>query len=287
MSKRTAAAIMILAGGLLAWAPAARAQSIEAVRSKVALEGQIEERIRAMASSFLNTTDVAVAAKVNISASRNEGGKEGGVRRWDDKDEIILPGVPAATPMTKDAAAAKAAEAAKKQVRIGYASVNLWVVIGKKITKDQEEKLKNLITSALDLQPDAGDTLSIESSLPRKPLPGMGVMVAAGVSLFALMVLAVFLYGPLRSFLGRLNENLAALAAAKKGPAERKTGGGGGDITLAGDDIPAETTMSGALAISGGGGAASVLTFDSGENVPLEKYVTADNVDDLMLILHD
>ncbi|PKM98169.1 MAG: hypothetical protein CVU79_04970, partial [Elusimicrobia bacterium HGW-Elusimicrobia-3] len=62
-----------------------------------------------------------------------------------------------------------------------------------------------------------------------------------------------------------------------------------GDITLAGgDDMPAETTMSGALAIAGGGGGGqSVLSFDSGDNVPLDKYVTKDNVDDLMLILHD
>lgn len=277
-----AAAVFALAGAL----PAA-AQSVEALRGKIALEAQIEERLRAMLSSYLNTKDVAVAAKVNVQVRRPDDPQGGGVRKWDDRGEIILPGVPAATSMTKDAGAAKAAEAAKKQLRLGVESVNIWIIVGKAVPKAQEAKIKTLVSDALGLDAAIGDTVVIESAAPEKPpreLPGMGAIVA----LVCLLVLAVFLYGPLRGFLGRLNENLAALAAARKGPAEHKSGGGG-DISLSGgDDIPAETTMSGALAIAGGGGAgASVLTFDSGENVPLEKYVTKENVDDLMLILHD
>ncbi|OGR81590.1 MAG: hypothetical protein A2X32_03455 [Elusimicrobia bacterium GWC2_64_44] len=284
MTKNKITALILLAAALLP-AVQAPAQTIDALRGKIALEAQIEERLRAMLSSYLNTKDVAVAAKVNILVRKPEEQKSG-VRRWDDKDEIILPGVPAATSMTKDAGAAKAADAAKKQMRLGVESVNVWVMVGKPITKDQEAKVKKLVTDALGLDAEIGDTISVESSAPEKPareLPGMAPIIA----LICLAVLAVFLYGPFRAFLKRLNENLAALATAKKGPAEK--GGGGGEISLSGDEIPAETTMSGALAISGGGGGggASVLSFDSGENVPLDKFVTKDNVDDLMLILHD
>lgn len=267
-------------------APAAvRAQSLEALRSKTALEAQIEERLRSMISSYLNTKEVAVAAKVNVQVSRKADDPKSGVRKWDDKDEIILPGVPAATSMTKDAGAAKAAEAAKKQVRLGVDSVNIWIIVGKPVAKDQEAKVKKLVTDALGLDATVGDTISVESTLPEKASRALDI--GAIVALVCLAVLAAFLYGPFRGFLSRLNENLAALAAAKKGPAEHKSGGGG-DITLAGgDDMPAETTMSGALAIAGGGGGQSVLSFDSGDNIPLDKYVTKDNVDDLMLILHD
>ncbi|MDD2804053.1 MAG: FliG C-terminal domain-containing protein [Elusimicrobiales bacterium] len=285
MIMKKTIALFLLAASLL---PAAQApaQTIDALRGKIALEAQIEERLRAMLSSYLNTKDVAVAAKVNILVRKAEEQK-GGVRKWDDKDDIILPGVPAATSMTKDAGASKAADAAKKQVRLGVESINVWVMIGKPVTKDQEAKIKKLVTDALGLDAEVGDTISVESAPAEKPareLPGLAPIIA----LICLAVLAVFLYGPFRAFLKRLNDNLAALATAKKGPAE-KGGGGGGEISLSGDEIPAETTMSGTLAISGGGGGggASVLSFDSGENVPLDKFVTKDNVDDLMLILHD
>jgi len=287
MKMKNYLVLTLLAAAAFGACGTASAQSIDALRGKVALEGQIEERLRTMVSAYLNTKDVAVAAKVNVMVKKAEGEQGGGgVRKWDEKEELILPGVPAATSMTKDASAVKAAEAAKKQVRLGVASVNIWIVVGKQVTKDQETKLKKLVSDALDLQMDAGDTISIESAPPEKA--SRVIDITAVVALVCLAVLAVFLYGPFRGFLKRLNENLAALAAARKGPAEHKASAPG-DIALAGgDDIPAETTMSGALNISGGGGGgASVLSFDSGENIPLEKYVTKDNVDDLMLILHD
>jgi len=284
MKSKNLLTFALLAAALLAPA-AAQAQSLEALRSKTALEAQIEERLRSMISSYLNTKEVAVAAKVNVLVSRKNDDPKSGVRKWDDKDELILPGVPAATSMTKDSGAAKAAEAAKRQVRLGVDSVNIWIIVGKPVAKDQETKIKKLVGDALGLDAAVGDTISVESTLPEKPSRALDI--GAIVALVCLAVLAAFLYGPFRGFLARLNENLAALAAAKKGPAEHKSGGGG-DITLAGgDDMPAETTMSGALAIAGGGGGASVLSFDSGDNIPLEKYVTKDNVDDLMLILHD
>ncbi len=263
----------------------ASGQSIDALRSKVALEGQIEERLRAMLSSYLNTKDVAVAAKVNLLVKKAEGDQGNGVRKWDEKEELILPGVPAAASMTKDASAGKSAETAKKQVRIGVSSVNIWIIVGKQIPKDQEAKMKKLVSDALDLDTEAGDTIIVESAPPEKAARALNI--GATVALICLAVLAVFLYGPFRGFLKHLNDNLAALAAAKKGPAEHKAAGGG-DVTLGGDEGGGETTMSGALSIAGGGGgAASVLTFDSGENVPLDKFVTKDNVEDLMLILYD
>jgi hypothetical protein len=283
MKSKNLLIFALLAAAALAPA-AARAQSLEALRSKTALEAQIEERLRSMISSYLNTKEVAVAAKVNVQVSRKADDPKSGVRKWDDKDELILPGVPAATSMTKDSGAAKAAEAARRQVRLGVASVNIWIIVGKPVAKDQETKVKKLVSDALGLDSAVGDTISVESTLPEKPSRALDI--GAIVALVCLAVLAVFLYGPFRGFLARLNENLAALAAAKKGPAEHKSGGDG-DITLAGgEDMPAETTMSGALAIAGGGGQ-SVLSFDSGDNIPLDKYVTKDNVDDLMLILHD
>lgn len=289
--KRLFTATILAAAALISAATQAPAQSIEALRSKVALEGQIEERIRRMTASYLNTEDVAVAAKVNVMVSSSGDPKAGGVRKWNDMNDIVLPGVPAATSMTRDNAAAKAAEAAKNKVRLGISSISVWVVVRKQIAKDQQDKLKKMISDALDLQAESGDAVSIESSAPEKPARTLtfSFMAGMGLVLVCLAVLAAFLYGPFRAFLGRLNDNLAALAAAKKGPAERKSGGGG-DITLAGaaDEMPAETTMSGALAIAGGGGgAASVLTFDSGDGVTLDKYVNKENVDDLMLILHD
>ena len=264
----------------------AAAQAVDALRSKVALEGQIEERLRSMLSSYLNTKDIAVAAKVNLQVKEAVKDQSGSVRKWDGNEELILPGVPAATSMTKDAAAVKAAAAAKKKIRLGVTSVNIWIIIGKQVTKDQEAKIKKLVTGALDLEVAAGDTISIESAPPVKA-PRV-INIPAVVALVCLAVLAVFLYGPFRGFLKNLNENLSTLAAAGRSAVAVK-GGAGGDITLAGggDDVGGETTMSGALNIAGGGGAASVLTFDQGENIPLDKYVTKDNVDDLMLILHD
>ncbi|MDD5208989.1 MAG: FliG C-terminal domain-containing protein [Elusimicrobiales bacterium] len=278
-------ALLCAVAPLAAYRPAA-GQSVDALRGKVALEAQIEERLRSMLSSYLNTKDIAVAAKVNVQVKKTEA-DQGGVRKWDEKEDLILPGVPAATSMTKDNTAIKAAEAAKKQVRLGVASVNIWIIVGKQVTKDQETKIKKLVSDAMGLDSELGDTISLESAPAEKA--SRAIDISAIVVLVCLLVLAVFLYGPFRGFLKRLNENLAAMAAAG-GKAVEVKGGGGGEITLAGggtDDIGNETTMTGALNIAGGGGAASVLTFDSGENMPLDKYVTKDNVDDLMLILHD
>lgn len=286
-TKKYLIAATLAAAAALAAGGQAAGQSVDALRGKVALEAQIEERLRAMLSSYLNTKDVAVAAKVNVQVKKAETDRDGGVRKWDEKEDLILPGVPAATSMTKDTTAIKAAEAAKKQVRLGVASVNIWIIVGKQVTKDQETRIKKLVSDAMGLDAGLGDTISIESAPPEKV--SRVIDISAIVVLVCLTVLAVFLYGPFRGFLKRLNENLAAMAAAGSKAVEVK-GGGGGEITLAGgaaDDIGSETTMTGALNIAGGGGAASVLTFDSGENMPLDKYVTKDNVDDLMLILHD
>jgi len=255
-------------------------QVMDSLRSKVDLEARIEERLRTMLSSYLNTKDVAVAAKVNVLVKKSE--EQGdAVRKWDAKEELILPGVPAAASMTKDSTAAKAADAARKQVRLGVASINIWVVVGKQVTKDQETKAKKLISDALGLEIAAGDTISIESAPPPFPL----IDIRAVVAVVCMIVLAIFLYGPFRGFLKRLNENLAAMAAAKSAPAEHKAGGEGGAGAEEGGG--GEATMTGALSLTGGGGGSSVLSFDSGENVPLDKFVTKDNVDDLMLILHD
>ena len=254
----------------------ASGQAVDAIRGKVELEARIEERLRVMLSSYLNTKDVAVVAKVNVQVKKAEA--EGDVvRKWDAKEELILPGVPAAASMTKDSTAAKAADAAKKQVRLGVSSIDVWVVVGKKVTKDQETKVKKLISDALGLDPAQGDTITIESTPPAFP----PIDIPAVVALVCLIVLAIFLYLPFRGFLKRFNENLTAVAAAIKtaAPAEKKEGAAG--------DEGSESTMTGALSITGGAGGASVLSFDSGENVPLDKFVTKDNVDDLMLILHD
>ncbi len=284
IKKYFAIALLGAVASVAAYGPAA-GQSVDALRGKVALEAQIEERLRVMLSSYLNTKDVAVAAKVNVQVKKSEA-DQGGVRKWDEKEDIILPGVPAATSMTKDNTAIKAAEAAKKQVRLGVASINIWIIVGKQVGKDQETKIKKLVSDAMGLDAELGDTISLESAPPEKV--SRVIDISAIVVLVCLAVLAIFLYGPFRGFLKRLNENLAAMAAAG-GKAVEVKGGGGGEITLAGggaDDGGGETTMTGALNIAGGG-AASVLTFDSGENMPLDKYVTKDNVDDLMLILHD
>ncbi|PKM97919.1 MAG: hypothetical protein CVU79_05960, partial [Elusimicrobia bacterium HGW-Elusimicrobia-3] len=220
MKSKNLLIFALLAAALLAPA-AARAQSLEALRSKTALEAQIEERLRSMISSYLNTKEVAVAAKVNVQVSRKADDPKSGVRKWDDKDELILPGVPAATSMTKDAGAAKAAEAARRQVRLGVDSVNIWIIVGKPVAKDQEAKVKKLVSDALGLDAGVGDTISVESTLPEKPSRALDI--GAIVALVCLAVLAAFLYGPFRGFLARLNENLAALAAARKGPAEHKS----------------------------------------------------------------
>lgn len=279
-------ALLAAAAALGAYGTAA-GQAMEALRGKVALEAQIEERLRAMLSSYLDTKDIAVAAKVNVQVRKADEEKAGagGVRKWDEKEELILPGVPAATSMTKDAAAAKAAEAAKNKLRLGVASVNIWIIVGKQVPKDQEAKAKKLVSDALGLDTELGDTVSLESTPPEKA--SRVIDITALVVLVCLAVLAVFLYGPFRGFLKRLNENLAAMAASKT--AVEVKGGGGGDITLTGgaDEGGEAATMSGALNIAGGAGGASVLSFDSGENIPLDKFVTKDNVDDLMLILHN
>ena len=285
MKTKNIGLVLLLVTGLpLAVFSPAKGAAIDALRSKIALEAQIEERVRGMLTSYLNTKDIAVAAKVNLLVKKADAEQGGSVRAWDEKEELILPGVPAAASMTKDSAAAAAAAAAKKQIRLGVSSVNIWVIVGKQLPKEQEGRIKKLITDALDLRAEAGDTLTIESSSPEKP--DRSINSAAIAALVCLMVFAVFLYGPFRSFLKRLNDNLAALAAAGKELAERKTAAGGKDISISGEDGP-ESTMTGALSISGGGGAASVLTFDSGENMSLDKYVPKDNVDDLMLILQD
>ncbi|MDO8806122.1 MAG: FliG C-terminal domain-containing protein [Elusimicrobiota bacterium] len=253
----------------------ASGQAVDALRSKVELEARIEERLRTMVSSYLNTKDVSVAAKVNILVKKSE--EQGdAVRKWDAKEELILPGVPAAASMTKDSTAAKAADAARKQVRLGVASVNIWVIVGKKVTKDQDTKLKKLITDALGLEAAAGDTITIESTPPAFP----AIDIRAVLALVCLIVLAVFLYWPFRGFLKRLNDNLAAVAVALTAPVVKKGEGGAGEEG-------GESTMTGALSLTGGGGGASVLNFDSGENVALGDFVNKDNVDDLMIILHD
>lgn len=264
----------------LSWAQTQpKGGAVDAIRAKIALEAQIEERLRQMITSFLNTKDVAVAVKVNLLVKKPEGEQAGGVRKWDEKEEIILPGVPAAANMTKDIAAAKAADAAKKQVRLGVSSVNIWIIVGKQVTKAQDAKIKQLVSDALDLQVENGDTITIESAPPEKP--SMVLNLGAIVALLCLAVIAVFLYGPLRAFLKNLPAALTSMAPAK--PAA--PAGGATALSLSSEE-GAESTMTGALSISGGGGGAgSVLTFGSDDTASLDKYVTKDNIEDLRLIL--
>lgn len=281
MKKKILVKLLILAAApLIAFKPAGaqtqpKGGAMDAIRSKIALEAQIEERLRAMLTSFLNTGEVAVAVKVNLLVKKPEAEQGSSVRKWDEKEEIILPGVPAAASMTKENPTA-AADAARNAVRLGVSSINIWVIVGKPVPEETDARIRKIISDALDLQIEAGDTVTIESAARE----GMGLSVNTGalVALICLAVLAIFLYGPFRGFLKRLNENLAALSM--NAPAA-----GGTDTAISGEEGP-ESAMTGALNLSGGAGS-SALTFESGENAPLEKYVTKENVDDLVLILQN
>lgn len=287
MKKKNILAILLLAAALpliafrLAWTQTQpKGDAMDTLRSKMALEAQIEERLRQMLTSFLNTKDITVAVKVNLLVKKQETEQTSGVRKWDAKEEIVLPGVPAAASMTKASSAGSDAAAAKKIVRMGVSSINIWIMVGKPLTKEKEARLQKIISGALDLQADAGDTVIIESS-PQEEAAS-SINAGAIVALVCLVVISIFLYGPFRAFLKRLPDALTSMAPAKV----TAPSGGATSLSISGEE-GAESTMTGALSISGGGGGGggSVLTFGSDDTASLDKYVTKDNVEDLRLIL--
>ena len=286
MKRKNISLILLLAAALpllalrAAWTQTQpKGDAVDTLRSKMALEAQIEERLRQMLTSFLNTKDITVAVKVNLLVKKPEAEQTTGVRKWDAKEEIVLPGVPAAASMTKANTAGSDAAAAKKLVRMGVSSINIWVMVGKPLTKEKETRLQKIISGALDLQAEEGDTVIIESA-PEEA--ATAVNTGAIVALLCLAVISIFLYGPFRSFLKRLPDALTSMAPAKVAAPS----GGATSLNISGEE-GAESTMTGALSISGGGGggAGSVLTFGSDDSLSLDKYVTKDNVEDLRLIL--
>ncbi len=217
--------------------------TLSVISDKIKLESQIESRIKEIVSSYIGDFRTTVVAQVNLVPEKEKSGKKIG-NRWRGNKEVILPGVPAATPMDKKNEQKKSLE------RVGISAIKVWVTVGKHLSKRETEELRKFVSSALKLNLSGADALFIEGRVIKKSFfkSLLGFFSWRGViSVAFLSSLVFFLFVPFNKFLTRLNENIASISP-KPGEAAEATA-----VAKSGGDVLPEESTSGEKTMEQGG----------------------------------
>jgi hypothetical protein len=257
-----------------------RAESVELMNQKMVLEAQMESRIKQILSSFLGTSQVIPVVRITLIEKGGTADKsQGTVRKWDESEDMVLPGVPAATSMTRKA---KDEAPKKDESRLGVSRINISVIIGAKLSGAKMDKVKQIVSNTFALNPDAGDTLSVETFIAPGSNRYFGAINAGEIAaLLGLGILGLFLFGPFKGFLRALNENLAKFGAKPEAAEADILEKEAEEIEEEDEKMAAAAPQS--AASFGGGGLGGLFSHDDGLDLP--KIINKDNIDDLRLVL--
>ncbi|MBI5201668.1 MAG: hypothetical protein HY925_08800 [Elusimicrobia bacterium] len=222
---------------------------------KAALERTLEERLREALTGLLHTKEVIPVVSVELIVTE-KGKSEGGSGK-----EFVLPGVPVDQEVTKKE---------KGGVRlVAERRIAATIYVGVRLSGARLDKARRIAGEILDIDPEGGDRLEIESfqAGPLAALAYASEAAWAGLLILGFLFL-LFLFGPFRGSLKRLAD-----AVGK---------GSGGSVAMMGP------SPMGGGASSGGGPAekATVRIAGAGEgDEPLFDFINDDNIAGLVQAL--
>jgi|GEM_PF-1595635 len=224
MLKKVLFGVVMLAGVVLIFGQKylVHAEAVDVMNNKLATEARMEERIKLVLASYLGTDNIIATVRVNLSRTggaasevetvTTDGKKK--IRGWDDTEEIILPGVPAANSMVKK----DKTKIELSKARFGVASINVTLLIGKKINDRSSEKVREIVINMFGLDLDAGDTLTVETYEPLiKASDKKGMSNIEMILIGFILLLAFYLFGPLKHSMDVFNQNLLSIGSKAVG----------------------------------------------------------------------
>ena len=209
MNKKVWLALLGVAftGSFRAEAAPTPAKTASEIQQKVTVEQALEEKLGRSLKMYLASDDFMVSVRVALFSDKVNSERQ-------QKKEFALPGVPIDAEPTKE----KDKEISIFQ-RIG--NVSATVLIDKRFSEAQAEDVKKITVELLGLDLNKGDSLSVDTlQFPKGPTTTLMGRLSQQVFQFtALLIAAIFLFGPLRAFLNK---------AASAAPAGKAEGGGEG-----------------------------------------------------------
>ena len=261
------------------------AENVDVMSNKVAIEARMEDRLKLAISSFLGTENVIATVRVNlskagiVSESESSNGAKSVMRSWDDSEETILPGVPAAISMVKK----EKTKIDQSKTKFGVASLNLTLLVGKKLNDRTIDKIREIVVNMFGIDLDTGDTLSIESYDPLGKDSSKKAMTYAEVILFGfLLIIAYFLFFPLKNFMDVYSQNLHSTTA--------KSAVGVSSVTSS-DEFAAISNEDNsdkevhATLLPGSGSSFAPGSVVGEEVILFNKFINSETIDDLKLAL--
>ena len=247
--------VLWLAGSAVA-APGAAKVSLppELQVQKAALERTLEERLREALTGLLHTREVIPVVSVELRIS--EKGKSDG----SGGKEYVLPGVPIDQEVMKKEKGGVRLVAERRIVATIY--------VGVRLAGARLEKARRIAGEILDIDPEGGDRLEIES-FQAGPLAALAYASEAAWAglLFLGFVFLAFLFGPFRGSLKRLADAVS------------KNSGGGVSMMSSGP-------IGGGSSNAAPGEKATVRIAGSGEgDEPLFDFINEDNIAGLVQAL--
>lgn len=169
---------------------------------KIRLEEQLENRLKEKISAISQDENVIVVVKIRVE-------KEEIVVQGEKKSEYALPGVPMEKKLTS-----KKEEMEEPEILLRERIINVfaWIFISKEVPKEILEKIKEISSQILGIDSERGDVLSIESYFVKNPIWQNFkniTFIKSLISGIVLLLIVVFLFGPLNKFFKGLVNNLS------------------------------------------------------------------------------
>jgi hypothetical protein len=273
MKRRTIAAVCALAALLVssAYCRLHAAESVDIYDQKLKVESQMEAKLKKTLAPWLGTENIIAVVRLELADGGDKAKSGNVVRKWDESEELVLPGVPAATSMTKKSRS----EETPKGSRLGLANISVSLLIDKKLKKEKMDQIHRLVVSMFGMDMNAGDVLTVESY--RAPSSSLGFPGASTILLTLLLaLLGVFLFGPVMKVLRTLNENIPAFVAAQTAPVRTEET----DDEEKFDDEDRDAGHAAPLIIERSGAVAGPAG-SAADNADLAGIVTKDNIENL------
>lgn len=210
-------------------------------REQLALESQLQQRIESILSKTLPPSSYLVTVKVEMedrarpNQSRTTQRRRSGSNPFLANSEFMLPGVPqkrefVQAPESSDSETVVSAFEAETLVR----KIAVSILVAQDVTPDQVRGIRDVVSASIPFNPLRGDELEVQTSPLLKRVNPAGsnttvnatpaaaesvarnltaeasnsfslpMIVLFAIAGFGLIVLLIFLFGPVRAFLNRL-----------------------------------------------------------------------------------
>lgn len=188
------------------------------IESKIAIETNLENRLRKVLTEIIGTDKIIVIVSVQLASEKKEEEKE-----EKKEDDFILPGVPIKEAISEKQVGDAVMAALGDDTRTLIKKLTATVILDKGVSSSIEKVVKEVSTGILGIEEERGDQLVIQKiRFQKNPFTWTSLIYPPNIywvlSVFAAVVLSIavtlFLFGPFKVFTKEFATGLMAAAAA-------------------------------------------------------------------------